>query len=92
MNKEIQEQKINTMLKHIQNLVVELKGYALPSRAAEAALRGLEVELYREVEYEHFAYYDTGLGHFYWKKEYPEGAPNGFEPVFRMKTKVKECS
>ena len=48
MNKEIQEQKINTMLKHIQNLVVELKGYSLPSRAAEAALRGLEVELYRE--------------------------------------------
>lgn len=88
MNKELVEHKLSTIYKNITNLVVELKGYSLPSRAAEAALRNLEIELYRDVEYEHIAYYDTGLGHFYWKKEYPEGAPAGFEPVFRIKANV----
>lgn len=88
MTKELAETKLSNIYKNITNLVVELKGYSLPSRAAEAALRNLEIELYRDVEYEHFAYYDTGLGHFYWKKEYPEGAPSGFEPVFRIKTNV----
>lgn len=89
MSKELTEQKLSILYKHITSLVVELKGYSLPSRAAEAALRNLEIELYRDVEYEHIAYYDTGLGHFYWKKEFPEGAPNGFEPVFRIKPNVK---
>jgi hypothetical protein len=29
-----------------------------------------------------FAYLDPGLGAFYWAREYPDGPPPGFEPVY----------
>ena len=45
MTKELAETKLSNIYKNITNLVVELKGYSLPSRAAEAALRNLEIEL-----------------------------------------------
>lgn len=31
---------------------------------------------------EPFAYLDPGLGAFYWAREYPDGPPPGFEPVY----------
>jgi len=39
-------------------------------------------DVYKQEKQEPFAYLDPGLGAFYWAREYPDGPPPGFEPVY----------
>jgi hypothetical protein len=55
---------------------------ALWEMADNARELGLDYEPVRAEKQEPFAYLDPGLGAFYWAREYPDGPPPGFEPVY----------
>ena len=62
-------------------LIVALKGHTLP-KGAENAYNRFCKAIAEEEKQEPFAYLDPGLGAFYWAREYPDGPPPGFEPVY----------
>ena len=51
------------------------------SNKAEPAITALRERL-KELEQKPQAYLDTGLGAFYWSREFPKGPPPGFAPVY----------
>ncbi len=76
-------------------LIVALKGHTLPKGAKNAynrlckaieqasSVSSIQSDKTSDAEkQEPFAYLDPGLGAFYWAREYPDGPPPGFEPVY----------
>lgn len=70
----------------LEDMMAEFRGYDLPyGSKAYAKAKDARLDLYARLakpEQKPQAYLDTGLGAFYWSREFPEGPPPGFAPVY----------
>jgi len=69
-------------LEALEGLVDLAHEAGFPCDRAEATITSLRQAIEQAEKQKPFAYLDPGLGAFYWAREYPDGPPPGFEPVY----------